>query len=282
MITLTRRAEADLPIDLDGVTPDRLAVLAEREIAALPIWAGGEQVALGDLFEVRGGRSGHVRLEGDLSRAVRVGAYMKAGVLEVAGSVGDEAGLAMAGGTLRISGDAGDRLGAAVPGASKGMTGGEIVVDGSAGVEAGARLRRGLIVVGGNAGARAARDIIAGTVVVLGATGSGAGRGSKRGSVIAVGPIDIPPTYRYACTFESPYVRLLMTYLHRTYHLPIPAEVVDGRYRRYLGDAGPPCKGEILQWTGSVGGPKQPSILSGGVPATVQPPGIDERSPTAY
>jgi formylmethanofuran dehydrogenase subunit C len=264
MITLTLQSTSGPRLDLEGITPDRLAALGEREIAALPVWAGGERLALGDLFDVRGGRSVHVRLEGDLSRAVRVGAYMTAGVLDVAGSVGDDAGLSMAGGTLRIRGHAGDRLGAAAPGASKGMTGGEIIVDGSAGVEAGARLRRGLIVIGGNVGARAARDIIAGTVVVLGATGSGAGRGSKRGSVIAVGPIDIPPTYRYACTFESPYVRLLMTYLCRTYDLLIPAEVVDGRYQRYCGDAGPPGKGEILRWVSSAGGVERPSTLSPG------------------
>jgi formylmethanofuran dehydrogenase subunit C len=153
----------------------------------------------------------------------------------------------MTGGVLTVSGSAGDRLCAATAGAAKGMTGGEAVVLGSAGRDAGARARRGLIVVGGDTGADAARDIIAGTVVVFGRTGPEPGRRSKRGSIVAVGGIDVPPTYRYACTYEPPYVRLVMTYLRRTYGLSVGDDVIGGSYRRYCGDIGHPGKGEILE-----------------------------------
>jgi formylmethanofuran dehydrogenase subunit C len=171
---------------------------------------------------------------------------MATGRIDVLGDVGHEAGMAMAGGILHVSGNAGDRFCAAAPGASKGMTGGEAIVLASAGREAGARARRGLIVVGGDTGPQAARDIIAGTVIVLGRTGADPGLGSKRGSIVAVGGIDVPSTYQYACTYEPPYVRLVMTYLRRSYELAIGDEVVTGGYRRYCGDAGDPGKGEIL------------------------------------
>jgi formylmethanofuran dehydrogenase subunit C len=96
-------------------------------------------------------------------------------------------------------------------------------------------------------GPQAARDIIAGTVIALGRTGADPGLGSKRGSIVACGGIDVPATYEYACTYEPPYVRLLMVYLSRTYGLQIGDEIVTGKYRRYCGDAGDPGKGEILK-----------------------------------
>lgn len=267
-VTLSLRAAPPGRVDLDGVTADRCAVLAEGEIARLPIWIDSRQVELGELFTVRGERATRLVVEGPLAgvdglgggtaagemlvdgdAGARAGARMTGGRIEVRGSAGDEAGLAMGGGTLRIHGGAGDRLGAATPGASRGMTGGEIVVGGTAGDAVGACLRRGLIVVGGDTGAETGRAMIAGTVVVLGRVGPHPAGGNKRGSLIAAGPVDVPPTYRYACTFEPTYVRFLMTYLARTYGLAIPTAVVEGRYRRYTGDAGLPGKGEILALT---------------------------------
>jgi len=247
VITLTLRVPLDGQLDLDGILPERTADLDETAIAALPVSLASRACALGDLFTVRGERSAHLTFEGDLARAVRVGAGMGTGRIDVVGDVGDAAGMAMSGGVLRVSGNAGDRLCAAVPGASKGMTGGEAIVLGSAGSEAGARCRRGLIVVGGDAGPQVARDIIAGTVVVGGRTGAEPGRRNKRGSIVALGGIDVPPTYRYACTYDPPYVRLLMTYLRKTYAMAIPDSTRSSRYRRYCGDAGDPGKGEILE-----------------------------------
>jgi formylmethanofuran dehydrogenase subunit C len=128
------------------------------------------------------------------------------------------------------------------------MSGGEIVVAGSAGADAAARARRGLVVVCGDVGPEAARGVIAGTLVVLGRTGRDPGRGSKRGTIVAAGGISVPETYRYACTFQPPYVRLAFAYLRRRYGLVVDAAVLEGRYKRYCGDAGGPGKGEILEW----------------------------------
>jgi formylmethanofuran dehydrogenase subunit C len=128
------------------------------------------------------------------------------------------------------------------------MSGGEILVSGTVGHEAGARARRGLIAIGGRAGDDLARDIVAGTVVAFGRVGARPGLGNRRGSIIALGGIDVPSTYRLACTYEPPFVRLLMTYLSRHFSAPISRAIISGRYRRYCGDAGLPGKGEILEW----------------------------------
>jgi formylmethanofuran dehydrogenase subunit C len=266
-VRLTLRAAPGEPLELEGLTADRISGLSEREIAALPAWLGTRERKLGDFFDVRGERSDRVRVEGALTNVHglaarmaggelvldgdagrRVGDGMTGGLVDVRGCVGDDAGLAMAGGVLRISGNAGDRLGAATPGASKGMAGGEIIVLGSAGADAGARARRGLVVVGGNVGGDAGRAMIAGTLVVFGRTGPQPGRGSKRGSIVALGGIEVPVTYWYACTFEPPHVRLLLTYLRRRHGLAVDERMVSGRYRRYCGDAGNPGRGEILEW----------------------------------
>ena len=257
-------------VEVDGVTPDRLATLGEEEIARLSVWRGRERILLGDVFAVRGGRSAQVRVVGDASRvdglgtgmtggtlivegsAGRgVGTAMRGGTIEVRGDAGDEAGLAMAGGVLLIAGRAGDRLGAAAAGASKGMTGGEIVVRGSAGAEAGAAARRGLIAIGGDTGPYPARSMIAGTVIICGRAGTGAAMWSKRGSVVALGGVDVPPTFRYACTYRPPFLALALTYLRERHKLPVEPRHVTGRYRRHSGDVGELTggRGEILEWT---------------------------------
>jgi hypothetical protein len=80
--------------------------------------------------------------------------------------------------------------------------------------------------------------------------GAGAGVQSKRGSLVAVGAVEVPATYRYACTYQPPHLRLTFTYLRRRHDVVVDARVLDGRWRRYTGDAGEPGRGEILAWTG--------------------------------
>jgi formylmethanofuran dehydrogenase subunit C len=266
-VTLSLRAPVHGDLEVDGVTADRIAGLAEREIATLPVRLGARKAELGDFFSVRGERSDRVRVEGSTAQihglaagsaggevviegnaGHRVAAGMTGGSVDVRGNVEDEAGSAMSGGTLRVRGNAGGRLGAAIPGASIGMTGGEIVVGGSAGADAAARARRGLLVIAGNAGRHAGRAMIAGTLIVVGRTGAEPGRASKRGTIIAVGGIEVPVTYWHACTFRPPHVRLALTYLRRRYRLAIDDRVAGGVYRRYCGDAGDQGRGEILEW----------------------------------
>jgi formylmethanofuran dehydrogenase subunit C len=264
-ITLTLRTTIDAAADVEGLTADRLAMLSNQEIGRHPMRIGARAAMVGDLFKVDGERSMQLRIEGSLSRfqgvgagmrggelivdgdvGDRLGAHMAGGAIEVRGAAGDEAGLAMKGGTIRISGDAGNRVGAPSQGASKGMSGGEIVIDGCAGAGVGMRIRRGLIAIGGDVGDEAGASMIAGTILAVGNVGANPGRLNRRGSIVAVGAIEVPVTYRYACTFQPPHLRLLVTYLQRRYGFRFDDAALPGRYRRYCGDAGGPGKGEIL------------------------------------
>jgi formylmethanofuran dehydrogenase subunit C len=264
-VTLTLRAAVSGGIDVSDVSPDHFAQLDAGAIAAQSVRAAGRMVPLGELFDVQGERSDEVVVQGDLTgvhgigsgmsggrlliasdAGGTVGARMSGGRIDVHGSVGPDAGAGMSGGTLRVAGDAGDRLGGALPGAARGMTGGEIVVSGRAGREVAARCRRGLVVVGGNTGPGTGRSMIAGTVVVFGAVGAASGRFNKRGSIVALGGIDVPATYRYACTYDAPYVRFLLCYLKQQYAIGHVRDDGTARYRRYCGDAPLPGKGEIL------------------------------------
>jgi formylmethanofuran dehydrogenase subunit C len=249
-VVLSLRARLDARLDMSAVTPDRCAELSTREIASLPIWMGATRTSVGDVFDVRGERALRVEIEGDLGRASGVGARMAGGLLHVHGDVGDDAGQAMSGGVLRVDGQAGERLGGAAPGAAKGMTGGEIIVFGSIGGSAGALMRRGLVAVAGGVGAQPGRAMIAGTLLALGPVGELPGVGNKRGSIIAAGGVAVPASYRFACAYEPPHVRLLLTSLRRRFGFPCDPGLLAGRFNRYCGDAGDPGKGEILVWTG--------------------------------
>jgi formylmethanofuran dehydrogenase subunit C len=251
-VRLTARGRVAARLDMSGVTPGRCASLSTKEIASLPIWLGASQTTIGDIFDVRGEHAAHLEIEGDLDTACGVGARMAGGVLRVHGNVGDDAGQAMSGGVLRIDGHAGDRLGGPAPGASKGMTGGEIVVFGSVGAEAGALMRRGLVASAGGVGACAGRAMIAGTLLALGPLGELPGAGNKRGSIVAAGGVAVPASYRFACSYEPPHVRLLLTSLRRRFGFPCDPALLAGRFDRYCGDAGEPGKGELLVWTGAM------------------------------
>jgi formylmethanofuran dehydrogenase subunit C len=264
-VTLSLKAPLGSSVEADGIRPELFGALSGIEIARQPIWLGRRSERLGDVFEIRGERSTRVRVEGVVRElqglgsgmssgelvvvgdaGAGVGAGMSGGLVHVLGSVGDDAGVGMSGGTLLVEGSAANRLGAARPGASRGMTGGEIIVRGSAGQETAARCRRGLVVVGGNAGESAGRSMIAGTLLVGGGVGMDPGSGNKRGSLIVLGAIDVPADYRYACTFASPFLRLLFVYLRRQYKMPVPTALFGCPYRRYCGDMRSVGRGEIL------------------------------------
>lgn len=247
-IVLALRGALERTLEADCIAADRFAGAGAKDIGDLRVWYGSQPAKLGDFFTVRGERSARVRIEGHLDRVEGVGTDMAGGELVIEGNAGRDVGAQMAGGTIEIRGNAGDNAGGARPGAARGMTGGEIIIRGSAGAEAGASMRRGLIVVGGDAGERAGRGMIAGSVVVFGTAARGAGRWTKRGTIVALGPIECPATFRYACTYRPPHLRLTFVYLRTRYGLPIADRYVTGRYHRYSGDMAELGTGEILQW----------------------------------
>jgi formylmethanofuran dehydrogenase subunit C len=240
---LTERA------DLGEVLSAGWSALGPDELARRPLQLDGKSGAVGDLFDLSGRAGGQIRFEGDLRRADRLAAGLAEGSVVVEGSVGDDVALGMSGGSVTVRGNAGARAGAASPEARRGMTGGELVILRNAGPEAGARMRRGLLAIGGHAGPFAGATMIAGTVVIMGKADEGAGLWSKRGSIVALGGISIPPTYRYACSYQPTVLRLALARLRDGHGLPIKPRHLAGTYRRYSGDLADLGRGEILEWT---------------------------------
>jgi formylmethanofuran dehydrogenase subunit C len=236
--------------DFGAVLAGSWSALSAVELARRTVVLDGEAPApLGDLFALSGAPSGRIRFEGDLRAGDRLGAGLSEGSVVVESSVGHEAGIGMSGGVLDVRGDAGDRAGGAEPDARRGMAGGELLVRGSVGAEPGNRMRRGLLVVTGDIAARAGPAMIAGTVLVFGSAGRSPGIGSKRGSVVALGKVEIPATYRYACTYQPDHVRLTLLRLRARHGFEVEERHVTGLYRRYSGDLGDLGRGEILAWT---------------------------------
>src|SRR3954466_1300335 len=216
-LTLTRREQPVVPLEAEGLCPDRLAGARRGEIAALPVWHGSERTRMGEFFAVSAAGD-DVRLEGDLSRVKFVGAGMTAGRLTVAGDVGMHAGAGMQGGELHVEGGASDwagagmrgggvgggggmrggrlvvrgsaggQLGGVYPGERAGMRGGEIVVHGDAGAQAGAGLRRGMTAGAGRMGRAAGLRMLAGTIVALRGLGARPGAGMRRGTIVTMAP----------------------------------------------------------------------------------------------
>jgi formylmethanofuran dehydrogenase subunit C len=266
-VTLSLKEPTTIPIEADTISPDKFLGRNQAEIADLPLFYGRRQLTIGDLFAVKGEDSENIVLEGDLSHIKRVGqamsrgcitirgdagmhlgAEMSGGEIVVHGDVGAWAGAQMSGGRIWIHGNAGPMLGAVYTGEKLGMQGGVIIVDGTAGPRAAERMRRGIIVVQGDLGDFAGARMIAGSVFTFGKLGARPGAGMKRGTLLALQGLsdDLLPTFRYSCTCESP--TFLRTYLRRlrSWGLPVTEEHIEGRYRRYTGDATTIDKGEVF------------------------------------
>jgi formylmethanofuran dehydrogenase subunit C len=269
MTILTLKAQPSAPLEADCITPDGLLSKTAAEIAGLPVVCGNAPAQLGDFFVVEGDGDTEVTVEGDLARVKHIGTGMTQGQITVHGSVGmhlgaamrggrivvhgsadDWAGAEMRGGQIHIHGNAGHGLGGAYRGSRRGMNQGLILVDGNAGNEVGSAMRRGLIVVRGDTGDFAGAFMIAGSILVLGHLGERAGAGMKRGSIIACHEPKLLPTFRYACTYQPVFLRMLLLEL-RSRGAEIKQEWIEGRYRRYSGDLTALGKGEILTWEGA-------------------------------
>ena len=263
-LTLTLREPPTVPLETEGLSPDRLAGLRRGEIEALPVWHGNRRAQLAEFFTVSGNGDEELRVEGDLRGVKFLGAGMTAGRLIVAGAagmhtgtdmrggelvvegdVGDFAGVGMRGGRLVVKGSAGHHLGGAHPGVRAGMRGGEILVDGDAGDQAGAGLRRGLIAVAGRVGGAAGLRMLAGTIVALGGFGAAPGAAMRRGTIVAMSRVTLLPTFAFACSYRPPFLRVYLRHL-RTLGLPLTDEQIEGRYARWSGDGLELRRGEIL------------------------------------
>lgn len=270
MLKLRYQLETNVPVEVDGLVPERLSGLSHAAIGKLLVWHGNRQIPVGEAFcisdETGETADDVLRFEGDLSGVHRIGAGMTAGEIRVAGSAGRHVGSQMRGGAIHIEGSAGDwlgeqmrggtihvhgnaggQVGAAVRGSRRGMTGGTILIEGNAGDELGLAMRRGLIAVGGNAGDGLGFNMIAGTILVFGNAGERAGAGMRRGTIGIFGgsPVAILPTFKHACQYRPQFLGLYFRELARL-GFKVPAKVSDSAFDRYQGDHLELGKGEIL------------------------------------
>ena len=268
-LTLELVNQPDVPIEAETLRPDALAGLSEGEIAALPILHGNQSVSVGDFFRVSGNGNGDLRLSGDLGKikligggmaegrlyiegngGMHLGAEMRGGEIMVDGNVTDWLGAEMSGGRITVKGDAGHLVGGGYRGSQIGMRGGEIIVHGRAGNEVGNTMRNGLIAIGGACGDFAGVNMLAGTIIVFGAAGWRYGAGMKRGTIVCMQPVELLPTFAYACTYEPTFLRLYMNHLRRL-GLTIDDAWIDGAYARWSGDAVELNRGEVLVYAGN-------------------------------
>ena len=264
MLTLTLRAPSPIPLELDGVTPDRIHAMSAAEVARLPVAHGNRSEPLGEFFDAAGSPAdGNLTIRGDLrtvksigagmtggrlfadGAGMHAGARMTGGELTIEGDAGDWVGAEMTGGAITVRGNAGDQAGAAYRGSRRGMTGGTIFVHGSAGDELGLLMRRGLIAVKGACGEFAGASMIAGSVFVFGKAGNRLGAGMKRGTILAAGGVEeLPPSFRYSCDYLPTF---LAVYLR---HLDMQGFTDDrvrlDRVRCYRGDLLTGGRGEVL------------------------------------
>lgn len=276
-IRLRLRVRLDAPLDAACIRPDAISALDASQIEALSVWYGNRKEAVGEFFDVRGGRSDEVHVSGDLARVKRLGASMRDGTLivhgspgmhtgasmsggrlTVLGSVGDWSGAEMTGGVLDVRGDASARFAGAYPGSTRGMRGGMAIVRGSVGPFAGERMRRGLVAIRGSAGAYLGAQMVAGTILVLGATEEWVGFAMKRGTIVAASAMRLLPTFRHACRFKPTFLGVCAAAL-RAHEFEVPGRFADGEFDRWNGDFTEMGKGEILVWTNARGGRRSAS-----------------------
>lgn len=264
MFKLTLRTTSPIPLDLEGITPQRVLKLTQIEVAKLPIFHGNRSESLGEFFDVAadsktaladlhfacdtrnvkgiaaGMTGGSVFVEGDVG--MHAGARMTGGSLIIDRNAGDWLGAEMKGGSIEVRGNSGNQVGAAYRGSRRGMTGGTILLRGNAGDELGLLMRRGLIVVGQACGSFACASMIAGTVAILGDVSDGLGAGMKRGTIITTREPNLPISFRFACEYQPSFLPLLLAKLQQL-QVALPAS---RSVRCYRGDVLTGARGEVL------------------------------------
>lgn len=265
-LTFALKVKLSQRVDCSALTPDGLKGKTGAEIEHIQLPMGNTDIALAEIFKVKGSDSQRIVFSGDSRKLDRIGAGMTAGEIVVDGSAGDYLGLGMKGGTLRIAGNAGifaacamrggtlqidgnasDFLGGGLPGERRGIFGGTVIVKGSVGARAGDQMRRGMILVAGEAGEYLGARMSGGTIVVIGEIGALGGYAMKRGTLLLKhSPQQLPPTFNDCGVHAFGFLSLLLPAIHRhgepfsglTFHA--------NRAQRWMGDGANIGRGEIL------------------------------------
>jgi formylmethanofuran dehydrogenase subunit C len=262
MLTLSLKEPPAVPLEAEVISPDVVASLSHADVCALPVMLGKRQLRLDEVFAVEG-EGEEIELRGDCSKVkwvgrgmtrgrirvvgnagMHLGSYMTGGTIEVTGNVSDWVGGEMSGGRIRIGGNAGGQLGCAYRGSTSGMSGGEILVEGTAGIEVGMRMKRGLIAIRGAVRDFAGLQMKGGTILLMSGAELRTGAWMSRGTIISLKAVKTLPTFAFACTHTPSFVGIYAKYL-APLGFKLPSS---GTYRRYIGDAAVPGKGELLVW----------------------------------
>lgn len=253
-------------LDCSPLVPAVLAGKSASEVAGVPLRAGNETLALGDIFRVSGEAGERLVIESSSARLDRVATNLAGGEIEVIGPVGDYLGVSMRagrvvvrgragalaacdlrGGTMVIEGDCGDFLGGPLPGSQRGMAGGLVRVTGSAGDRAGDSLRRGMLLIEGDAGDYLGARMLAGTIGVLGAAGARIGYLMRRGSLLLFGAQAEPDaSFAPVANRAEVFVTLLTRAWASQPDAGRFASLASPAARRYLGDLACGGKGEVF------------------------------------
>jgi formylmethanofuran dehydrogenase subunit C len=267
-LVLALRTSPQERLDLSPLVPHRLAGKTAAEISRLELSSARHPVTVADVFRLRAGDAGHIRIEGATDRLDRIGQDMAGGEIVVEGDAGNQAGRAMRGGRLtvegnaghwtasgmrgghiEVAGSAGDRLGGPLAGETAGMRGGVVVVRGDVGERAGDRLRRGTIIVQGRAGDHAGSRMIAGTLVLRRGAGRLPGYLMRRGTIVLGESCDeLSPTFVDCGLHDLVALRLMAAFVRE--HSAAAAAALRPPLRRLAGDMAVLGKGEIFAPTG--------------------------------
>lgn len=261
------RAKSNVPLEVEGITPDTTLGKSLAEIEKLEIFEGNVKTPLAAFFDVRGDAADGIHeWEGELAGVHWLGAKMQSGKVVIAGNGGRHIGSEMRGGEIHVRGDAGDwvggemhgglihvrgkaghLVGAAYRGSARGMTKGTILIGGDAGNEIGHSMRRGLIAVGGNVGDLAGINMLAGTILLFGESGIRHGAGMKRGTIAFLGKSGPPilPTFRRACRCRPEILPVLYRHL-RHLDFAVADELLSCACDIYNGDFITGGRGELL------------------------------------
>ena len=266
-LRFTLRAKTNVPLEVEGITPDALREKSVAEIEKLDIFEGNVKTPLAEFFTVSGDpadelhewegdlagvhwigtkmTSGKVVVSGNAGR--HVGSEMRGGQIHVLGNASDWVGGEMHGGLIHVRGRAGHLVGSAYRGSAKGMTKGTILVGGDAGNEIGHSMRRGLIAIGGNIGDLAGLNMLAGSIFIFGESGIRHGAGMKRGTIAFLGPAAPPilPTFRRACRYQPDVLQVVYRELGRL-DFRISDELLGCPCDLYNGDFLAGGRGELL------------------------------------
>jgi formylmethanofuran dehydrogenase subunit C len=86
-----------------------------------------------------------------------------------------------------------------------------------------------------------------GSLFLLGGAELRTGAWMARGTIVCLAPVRLLPTFSFACLYNPVVLGMYARHLGRA-GFGIPHQVREGSYRRYIGDAAVPGKGELLVW----------------------------------